>query len=566
MARRLARWRAEQPRLIGCVLLIGVLSGCAATPPYPGELSDPGDPEAGQLILDDGTELSIRPADLRLTGRAEYHWPDGQHYRGDFVDGLPHGTGRQTLPSGEHYRGQWQDGVRHGQGMLQMPDGSRYVGEFAAGQRHGEGRFESRDGVYEGSWANGSPEGQGRFEYADGSIYEGHWEQGRRNGPGRYRAADGARYEGDWYNDVPHGFGEIQEPDDYHYEGGWAHGRRHGYGVMSVGEALRYEGTWVTDQRQGYGRETRVDGTTYEGEWYQDRRHGRGVAQLPDGSLHDGEWREDRPLGPGTRRLSNSIQISGFWTGNQVPAGILSLPQGDDYAGTLYGVYQHRVSPELVDWLRVRAERGHPHAQLMLGDAYRNYQDPEPDKTRAEHWYRQAAQQGLTEASFQLGRLYLEMPDRRSQALPPLRAAAAQQHPAANLLLGRLYESGNLVSRNAHLAADHYRSASDLGNLEARHRLAWLLATSADETLRHAERSLTLIRPVAILFDDWQYLETLAAAQAATGDYDAAVATQRLALRQAHSRGDAQASATRLADMESRLTLYRAGQAYVSPD
>ncbi len=537
------------------------LAGCSLLPPAPVYVGEPGsaaDPEAGLLVLADGRQFHIRPEALRLTGNATYLTPDGMHYQGSFVDGLPEGEGEQRLPDGERYLGEWLAGQRHGQGQLWLADGSHYQGQFEQGMRQGEGVFTSSAGRYQGQWQHDRPYGMGLFQYTDGSSYEGEWMFGQRTGYGLYLTAYGARYEGDWLHDVPHGFGELREANGYVYDGQWQQGRRHGYGRMELAGALEYEGTWVADQRQGYGRERRVDGSDYEGSWHQDRRHGQGIARLPDGSLHDGRWEFDRPLGTGTRRLPTDIQITGFWTGGAVSAGILSLPGGLDYAGPLYGSRQQSVAPALLNWLQQLAAQHNAHAQLLLGDAYRNYRQPVPDLDLALYWYRQAADQGLAEAQYQLARLYLEQTATPAQALEPLLLAAEKSHAGAQVLLGRMAEQGELLPRNHLMARRYYLQATEAGSLDGRHQLAWLLATSSDDEVWDGATALRLIQPIALLFDDWQYLDTLAAALAAVGEFDAAIGTLRQALLQAEAEGDE----IYLPSMQHRLGLYLMGNAF----
>lgn len=95
-------------------------------------------------------------------------------------------------------------------------------------------------------------------------------------------------------------------------------------------------------------------------------------------------------------------------------------------------------------------------------------------------------------------------------------------------------------------------------------RLAWLLATAADERLRDPQRALTLAQALSERFKggNAQALDTLAAAQAAAGDFAAAVATGERALGLLRGRGEA----ARIQAVERRLAGYRNGIAWMETD
>jgi tetratricopeptide (TPR) repeat protein len=90
----------------------------------------------------------------------------------------------------------------------------------------------------------------------------------------------------------------------------------------------------------------------------------------------------------------------------------------------------------------------------------------------------------------------------------------------------------------------------------AHNDLAWLLATCRDETFRDAARALELASRACELTQhaNADYLDTLAAAQAAGGSFDEAAATAEKALALVAEAGKPPIS--------ERLALYRAGQAF----
>jgi TPR repeat protein len=545
-------------RYCGFLYLAMVLSACSSMPEV-GTLSEPGDPEAGVLTLGNGRSVSIRPELLTYTGKGRFEWPNGRRYNGEFVDGQPDGVGREVLPDSTRYQGHWYRGLRHGVGTLHFPDGGRYEGDFSRGQRAGLGAYVGVADSYEGEWVDDAPHGAGIFKYPDGSQYQGKWVAGQRSGWGTYEHGRSG-YEGDWYNDVPHGFGTASDASGYEYDGSWAGGERHGYGRTSTRAGTAYAGTWVGGVRQGFGRDIQPNGADYLGEWRNDARWGQGRLREPDGSFHEGYWENDMPLGPGTRKTPQNIQITGTWNGDFVSSGIVTLPNGQDYAGNLYNRGNQAVNRRFLDWLGKVAAAGDPYAQLLMAQTYQRFRQPAPDDAKASQWYARAAAGGLAEAQYRLALLYLALQadDRTARALEWLLRAANQQHPDANTLLGSYYQSGTYVPKNHKRAAAYYEAAMAAGNEMARNNLAWLLATSPRASLRDGVRAVELSEPIAVLTDDWEYLDTLAAAWAEQGDFAAAVRTQKRALQLAAGSTDT----ITLQQMQQRLALFLQNQPY----
>ncbi|MBN1766707.1 MAG: tetratricopeptide repeat protein [Sedimentisphaerales bacterium] len=111
-------------------------------------------------------------------------------------------------------------------------------------------------------------------------------------------------------------------------------------------------------------------------------------------------------------------------------------------------------------------------------------------------------------------------------------------------------------------AIDHWTHAVRLEpeSPEVLNKLAWTLATAADETLRnpadavrYAQKACELTQSV-----DYAKLDTLSAAYAAAGEYDKAVETAEKSIRIATDAGDQ----TYVQDAQNRLKLYQAHQPY----
>ncbi len=161
-------------------------------------------------------------------GRGILLFRDGSMYSGDFHASEFHGQGEFRTPDGEHYRGEWLNGKRHGFGATVFADGGQFTGQFRANERHGRGTYIWPDGVtYSGGWRDGAPHGRGVLELTD-----------RRAFAGEYR--DGVIYEG---------AGMFVYDDGTRYIGAWRAGRRHGTGELRDESGRQIQaGTWVDDE------------------------------------------------------------------------------------------------------------------------------------------------------------------------------------------------------------------------------------------------------------------------------------------------------------------------------
>lgn len=93
-----------------------------------------------------------------------------------------------------------------------------------------------------------------------------------------------------------------------------------------------------------------------------------------------------------------------------------------------------------------------------------------------------------------------------------------------------------------------------------RNLLAWLLATSRDESLRKPEEAVNLAINNFAFIGNSAFTNTLAAAQAASGEFTKAVVSAEAAILVAKEAGEPEATIKRY---EERLELYKAGKPYV---
>ena len=160
------------------------------------------------------------------------------------------------------------------------------------------------------------------------------------------------------------------------------------------------------------------------------------------------------------------------------------------------------------------------------------------------------------EPRFYLGMVYLFGGDSQ-RAESHLREALRvdPSHPGANYRLGdTLRGRGDLAG-----AVEHYRQAllARPGWPELERSLAWVLATSTDPEIRRPDEAIELARSAleGVGGSGPVELDVLAAAHAAKGDFQSAIARAREALSLARSLGEVEL-AERIAE---RVTLYEAG-------
>jgi TPR repeat protein len=130
------------------------------------------------------------------------------------------------------------------------------------------------------------------------------------------------------------------------------------------------------------------------------------------------------------------------------------------------------------------AQLGEVSAALNLGVLYENGWGVEPDRLAAIDWYTRAASHGHVRAKVNLAALLLNN-DSRSRddealAAQLLQDAANEGLPEAQFNLGKCYESGNGVAEDLAAAIGWYEKAAGQGFYLAQYRLASLLASTGD--------------------------------------------------------------------------------------
>jgi Tfp pilus assembly protein PilF len=159
----------------------------------------------------------------------------------------------------------------------------------------------------------------------------------------------------------------------------------------------------------------------------------------------------------------------------------------------------------------------------------------------------------------ELGQRYLVQGNSRD-ALRALRCAVllTPEDVEVRTRLALLSESQGLEAEAAAQFRELLRQKPD--SLPAANSLAWILATSADPVLRRPEEALQYATAVceSTGYAMAEPMDTLAAAFAALGRFDQALATARRALKAAQDAGERESAAR----IEERLRLYEQGRPY----
>nr|WP_249149332.1 sel1 repeat family protein [Bradyrhizobium manausense] len=130
--------------------------------------------------------------------------------------------------------------------------------------------------------------------------------------------------------------------------------------------------------------------------------------------------------------------------------------------------------------IRPRAEAGHPFAQWMLGDMYKNGEGGLPkDAKMAASWWAQAAAKGLAEAQLNLGDSYAAgegVSENWKEAVKWWRKAAEQNIPRAQTGLGLALYSGHGVAEDKAEAAKWFLKAAEAGDVQSQAMIAHMYA------------------------------------------------------------------------------------------
>lgn len=143
--------------------------------------------------------------------------------------------------------------------------------------------------------------------------------------------------------------------------------------------------------------------------------------------------------------------------------------------------------PEAMRWYERAANEGVADAQFLLGRMLETGKFRPRDPAAAARWYRKAAAQGHALAQFRLGTMYesgFGVAADPAAAAHWYEKAAAQGIAEAQFNLARLYETGQGVAVDKGRALTLYRQAARQGLAPAQFNLGLLLSEAQDRDSR----------------------------------------------------------------------------------
>ena len=138
--------------------------------------------------------------------------------------------------------------------------------------------------------------------------------------------------------------------------------------------------------------------------------------------------------------------------------------------------------------LREGAEKGHPHAQCMLGLMYELGRAVSQDYVMALEWYHKSADQGFADAQVSIGRCYdrgIGVPQDDAQAVAWFRKAADAGFADGQFELGQMYDAGTGVPQDDEKSLYWYNKAAVQGYAEAQYAVGTAYQTGRGVRLDH---------------------------------------------------------------------------------
>ena len=143
--------------------------------------------------------------------------PNGSLYSGDIkYEVIRDGKGINEWPNGDRYKGEWLNDSPHGRGLMFRKDKEEYSGQFAFGQYSGVGDLKSTKGErYTGSFRFNLLDGLGLFTSSNSEYYLGEFSQQKRHGRFLYFKSLSSKPEYQiWFNDTLEKVIEMSDTQD----------------------------------------------------------------------------------------------------------------------------------------------------------------------------------------------------------------------------------------------------------------------------------------------------------------------------------------------------------------
>ena len=135
-------------------------------------------------------------------------------YKGDFMDGLRHGKGKDYR-SKIKYEGDFRKDKKCGKGKILFESGDTYEGEFNDNKFNGYGHYiwAKNKNEYKGNYLDGKFHGDGFYQWGENEYYNGEYVNGIKEGEGELSFKDGKKFFVNFTNGKPNGIGIFQDQD-----------------------------------------------------------------------------------------------------------------------------------------------------------------------------------------------------------------------------------------------------------------------------------------------------------------------------------------------------------------
>lgn len=166
--------------------------------------------------------------------------------------------------------------------------------------------------------------------------------------------------------------------------------------------------------------------------------------------------------------------------------------------GYFYNVGQvvTKDQKQAVEWFRKGAEKGSARSQFNLGTVLLDTrggdaEESTPSRQEGLQWILKSAEQGFPEAAWTYGRALFQgrfgLAKEPQKALPFMELAAGQGLPAAQNMLGSMYETGMGCETDLVKATNWYQKAALQGHLKAQANLGRILGPSSENPEKRCE-------------------------------------------------------------------------------
>ena len=152
---------------------------------------------------------------LGLNGKGLRYNKEINHiYKGDFLNGLRHGVGKDYRNNSK-YEGDFRKDKKCGKGKIVFDSGDTYEGEFNDNKFNGYGHYIwfKNHHEYKGNYLNGKFHGEGFYKWGKNEYYNGEYVNGVKEGEGEICYADGKKFFVNFTNGKPNGIGMFQDQD-----------------------------------------------------------------------------------------------------------------------------------------------------------------------------------------------------------------------------------------------------------------------------------------------------------------------------------------------------------------